>query len=524
MYFGAFCAILFSSSLLYAQAAKEIPHLVRVQSPPTLSFHDLVTLASVDPPPAELQSRLTTLLSEPFISNEAAFEGAKPIAPRTPGIGRVLRIAEWNINRLDKGSMLLALGDLDGFETAARRNRKLHRRSLRAALDQVRDLQGADVLVLDEIDDGVGRSGYRNVPRDIARLLHMNYVYGTEFVELNPLYLGVNKMDILDLPRQRREAETFGVDPRRYLGLEGTAILSRYPILSARIVHLPQEYDWYHSEIGAISDFEKAEKWSAKKIFGERLARQVRRGGRIMLVVRLAVPGVPSGKLTVFGPHLEDYTTPKGRREQMDFILNQMQRISGPVVMVGDLNTLGHDGTPITFRRTLRKYLTDYRFWARQIVYFVQPVPGLTYAISAANYLKNYHDPTALDIPLFASNHSERLFSDLQQFRFDDGGRFDWQGRKGDSFRHKGRTLSDANERMAKGFAPTFSFRRTYHGLIGEYKIDWIFVKQPGRAANDPKEDRLLRSIQGRTLRELNKATAERISDHSPITAEIPLK
>jgi hypothetical protein len=40
--------------------------LIRFQGPEKLRFDDLVTLAAVDPPPAELQARLERVLEEPF--------------------------------------------------------------------------------------------------------------------------------------------------------------------------------------------------------------------------------------------------------------------------------------------------------------------------------------------------------------------------------------------------------------------------------------------------------------------------
>lgn len=514
------CALLVS---LFTLRGAAVPgYLLRFQQPPLLSFHDLVVLATIDPPPPEQQERLRKLLSQPFISNEATFNGATPKQPVVPGVGPVLRVAEWNINRLDKQTMLHAMADARAYYEDARQNNKLKPGQLRQAISQVQHLQSADIIVLDEIDDGVKRSGYHNVPRELAQLLHMNYAYAVEFIELNSIYLGAKRMDKVDLARQQREGEEFGVDPRRDLGLEGTALLSRYPVLSARIVPLPREYDWYHGEIGAISDLQKAEKWSAKKLFDEQLSRQVRRGRRLVLLVQLAVPGVSSGVLTVVCPHLEDYTTPSGRREQMLSVLKDIQSIPGPLIVAGDLNTLGHNGAPITVKRELKQYLFNYRFWLRGAFYLLEPVPGLRYMIAAVNYVKNYHDPTAVNIPLFAPNRSEILFHDLRRFHFDDGARFDWAGAKKRSFHDKARTLSVTNQRAAKGFATSFSFRRTYHGLFGEWKIDWQLVKQS--PPNEPNAQQGLLPYYGRTLCALNTAVSDRISDHCPTTLDFPLK
>lgn len=489
-----------------------------------LSFHDLVALASVDPPPPELQQRLDRLFAEPFISNEASLDGAGPKRPEVPRLGRVVRIAEWNINRLEKRSMLGALGNLGDYEAYVNANPKLTLKQRRRAITEARELQGADIIVLDEVDDGVKRSGYRNVPRDVARLLHMNYVYGVEFVELNSIYLGVKRMDILGGKEQESATGKFGVDPKRDRALEGSALLSRYPILSAKIIRLPEEYDWYRKEIGAIDALRKAEKWTAKKIFDEELKRQVRRGGRIVLVVELAVPEARGGVLTVVCPHLEDYTTPDGRRKQMDFVLKQIGGISGPVAIAGDMNTLGHDGTPTTVQHTLvRRILLNYRFWMGEALYLALPVPGLHYAFAAANYFKNFHDPTAFGVPLILPNRSRFLFDDVHRFRFQDGGQLDWAGLKKASFHHRGRTLSVSNQRAWKGFATSFSYRKTYRGFVGKFKLDWMLVKEPGKQGD--LEGRFpFQPYFGRTLCEVNTGPPNRISDHCPIALNLTLK
>jgi hypothetical protein len=242
------------------------------------------------------------------------------------------------------------------------------------------------------------------------------------------------------------------------------------------------------------------------------------------MVVRLAVPGVPSGVLTVLCPHLEDYTTPKGRREQALFLLDQIKGTSGPLLSAGDWNTIGHDGRPVTPRRLVKDYLLNYKFWLRQIFYLAVPVPGLTYAVTAVNYVKNYHDPTATSIPVLVANHSEPLFHDLRDFRFSDGSGLNWAGYKRASFHHKGSTLSITNQRAWKGFAPTFSFRRTFDGLCCEHKIDWQFVKQPaGSTASHPLAGDLQPQY-GQTLCGLNSAVPDRISDHCPTIIEFPLR
>lgn len=58
----------------------------------------------------------------------------------------------------------------------------------------------------------------------------------------------------------------------------------------ARVIRLSSEYDWYHDEIKALTDLQKVQKRSAKRLFDESVRRQVRRGGRLALVVDLEVP------------------------------------------------------------------------------------------------------------------------------------------------------------------------------------------------------------------------------------------
>jgi hypothetical protein len=82
-------------------------HQVVAQGPPLLSYADLVRLYEIDPPPEELQARLTQLLNRPFVSNTAATRGRR--APQQASSAassafahsgaNAIRIATWNIER-----------------------------------------------------------------------------------------------------------------------------------------------------------------------------------------------------------------------------------------------------------------------------------------------------------------------------------------------------------------------------------------------------------------------------------------
>jgi endonuclease/exonuclease/phosphatase family metal-dependent hydrolase len=242
------------------------------------------------------------------------------------------------------------------------------------------------------------------------------------------------------------------------------------------------------------------------------------------IVADIEVPQSPTGVVTVVCPHLEDYAKPSGREEQLRFLLGEIQGISNPVILTGDFNTTGSSARPVSTRRVILNSLKDYRFWARQALFLIMPVPGLGYAFRAANYFKNFHDPTTVNVPLLLGNRSRKMFEDIKGFRFSDGGKFDFSGDKSFSYGHRGKLLADSNQRAWKGFTPTFAFQRTFKGLIGRYKIDWFFIKRPSGDPSVPGRGVTAFSPHlGRTLQLVNDSLEPRISDHCPITINLPL-
>ena len=493
--------------LLYAENSPLV-----TTGPPTLTFQELITAAAIDPPPPELQRKMDTLFNTPFVSNAAAVDGST----LKTADSHTFHIVEWNIYRSTRDEdAKLALANAHGFVEKASNNPQLNDKKLNALREQLQTLQQADIVILNEIDNGVEREHYHNVPNELAAALHMNYAFAVEFLELNRIYLGMKRMDAVDASHAGQE-NNFGLDPNRYLGLEGTALLSRYPIQSAHIIHLPETYDWYHDEVAALSDLEKARRWTSERLFHERVLRQVRRGGRLALVVELNVPGVPGGTVTIVCPHLEDYCGPKGRQRQMDYLLTQIRGLKGPVVIGGDLNTLGHNARPLTVHAFLHHDVLNYRVWFREAFYFFVPVPPTGEILRAANHVKNLDDPTAGSGPIIMNNPERALFDHLRSFQFEDGGKLDFSGDRRRSYKHRGGRLADSAQRQWKGFAPSFSFGKTLGGLIGEFKLDWMFVKNN---RDQPAES--LTPAFGRTLTLVNKAVVPRISPHSPTELEL---
>ncbi len=474
--------------------------------PQMLTFAELRAAASEQADP-DLLHRIDDVLKTPFVIRS---DSAVP-KQSTP------RIAFWNIER---GRNLAALKAVLTGDSALRSlpglQSHLSREKLAAISAEADLLRTSDVLILNEADIGMKRSDYADLPAELASVLKMHSAFGVEFLELDRLYTGDEQPDLGDAPSNARLAEALRVDPSRYRGLHGNAVLSRYPIRSVRIHPLPACYDWFGKEMQDIATLEKGRRWSAKKAFSERIQRQVRRGGRMALIVELDTPHLPGGVLTVVSTHLEDRAPSSCRLEQMEDLMAVLGPVQHTVVVGGDLNTSGSDGTPTSFRHEVMKRITDEKFWARQAVHWFSPVAIPRLLLFPFNYLKNFRDPTAVSIPLLASNRARPMFNAMRSFRFADGGQFDFSGSPPRSGNGRGRTLANSNERAWKGFHPTYQFERNYFGLVGTFRLDWLLVK-PAVEGSTPRP----LPQHPRTLSKLNTSVTDRISDHHPIVLDL---
>jgi endonuclease/exonuclease/phosphatase family metal-dependent hydrolase len=493
------------------------------------SYQELVALGeqeTVDPP---LAAKLHTLLTTPFVNSEAYFNGVKPLRPDLNGMGPSLRLVEWNIERgieLDKMKLLLTdkqafINEVHAGASSNTNPEKAKDDVLRAQMDV---LQSADVLVLNEVDRGMKRSDYRAVVKDLADALKMNWAYGVEFVEVDPKILGTQSFANAKNPDERKELEDlFSVDKSRLLGLHGTAILSRYPLRDVKLVPFQYvAYDWYNGE-KKYGQLEAGKRKGASLVFGEEIVREVRRGGRTNLIATIDVPDLPGGQLTIVAAHLENRTTPKGRVKQMDEILDFIQPIPHPVVVAGDMNTTGADGTVLSIKSAILRKLNDPSYWATKGVKYATGVGfGMDIAGLAFKTTKFQSDPTASGVPLLAANPEQGLFKELNKYRFDDQMRFDYRGDADLSVLGRQGTLGNSNERGSKGFMTTFGLPRTL-GIVGKYRLDWIFVK--GYLKDDPKSADSYRFAPrfARTMNEANEAFDNPLSDHAAISVDLPI-
>jgi endonuclease/exonuclease/phosphatase family metal-dependent hydrolase len=500
---------------------------VRFSKPELLTFDQLVDLEKNDPPSPGLAEKLEHLVTTPFLSNEAYFNGAKPKRPSSPDLGPYLRAICWNIERgIHFDPIRIALSEPEKFDQvlAERKDPKakpLTPDQLKIVKQQLDLLQPADLLILNEVDYGVTRTDYRDVARDLAKTLSMNYAYGVEFLELDPLNLGLEKVELDDKEAQADIQKSFDADKSRYIGMHGTAVLSRYPIRKATLRPLPVCYDWYAGEKKAISTLESGRRKGANLAFMERIAREIRRGGRTVLFVELAVPESPTGAVTVVAPHLENKCKPGCRAKQAEQILEWIHGEHNPVILGGDLNTTGTDNAPVSVSKVLADRVKDYDKWAIDAIKWSTGAP--TILLVPVNMMRNKNDPTGFDVPLVSRKKEAKLFDESVKFRFDDGHVFDFRGESTRSAEGRGGTLSDSNQRSGKGFRHTFALAKTYGGLFGEYKLDWFFVKGLATDSRKPGGKYQFAPHFAWTLSELNNAPEESLSDHFPITVDLPL-
>ena len=497
------------------------------QTPELLTYAELVQLYEQPTPSEPLQRKLDALLTTPFVNNAASLRGAKPVKPQSPELGPFLRLAFWNIERgLQYDAIAGALGGARDYTAMLSRTRLAHSSATRGeATRQSTWLSQADVIVLNEVDWGMKRTDYRNVIADLATALQMNYAYGVEFVEVDPIALGIEKFEGVEDVDEELIRDT-KVDPAKYKGLHGTAILSRYKLENVRLQPLQfQGHDWYVDEKKGVAPVEKGKRKVAEQVFLEKIYRQVRRGGRMLLQAEIVDPQFPTGRITIVATHFEDRTTPKNREKQLNELLEHIKDINGPVVLTGDMNSTGEDSTPTSLKREVTKRLGSKGFWIHHGIGYALGIGILKdVLIGGVKFVRNQSDPTVKNVPFVAPNPAAGFFETLKDFRFTDGGAFDFRGEPGRSIGQSSETLGNSNERGSKGFVTTFEVERKV-GSIGKFKLDWFFVKPPGVTDPDAKDQpHRFAPHFGRTLKPLNYSIEQRISDHSPILVDLPLQ
>jgi endonuclease/exonuclease/phosphatase family metal-dependent hydrolase len=469
------------------------------------------------------------------VNNEAYLIGSRPRPLDVKGLGPTLRVAFWNIERgLELDYIQMFLTDKDHFMAVvaeerkkAKENKKTIRKvDMEKIPEEIETLKAADVWILNEVDWGVKRTEYREVVRELAETLHMNWAYGVEFIEVASTQLGTDTFEDGEPEQARQELlAEFKVDKDKVRALHGNAVLSRYPIRSARLVPFTVGYDWYKEN--NIRSLEKVKR-KAAILIGEDLQKEVRRGQRTTLFVDLDVPDAPGQRVTIAATHLENRTQPKIRRRQMEELLNEVKDIPNPVIIAGDLNSTGSNGTPTSIENMLYKRYGTVDFWTTQGVQWATGV-GMVYSLAKTGRklsgIQYQIDPTSANIPGAAPNLERGLFDKVEKFHFADGKTLDFRGVAERTSNGRSGTLADSNERGSKGFAPTFNAELIWGKVrVAKYKLDWIFVKDDIESPRDLKGSYIFAPHFGRSLSDLNNCVPEPISDHSPMTVDLPFR
>ena len=552
-----------AAPLAIPQSAEGADRYVRYSQPEMFTYEELLALGEDKDFEPSLSKKLEAITTTPFVSNEAYYRGAKPHLPEIEGLGRSLRVLFWNIERgVTLDDVILLLTDKDDFlkkvqksrqeevtegeagpatkenTTKEGESRKLVKLGPKAGTEdpyasidmdklaeEVEVVQSADVIVLNEVDWGMPRSNYREVIVDLGKTLNMNWAYGVEFVEIDPFVVGTEQFEEVEDEEARKELlEYTKVDKERLRALHGTAILSKYPIREAKLQPFEtRAYDWYKKEQG-IRPVEKGLRVGSTLI-GSPMAREMRRGGRTVLTAHLDVPHLREKRLTVVSPHLENRTKPKNRQRQMKEVLEAVKTIRNPVIVAGDLNTTGGDSEAFRLEKHLYKKYTEPDTWVNKGVKYATGV-GLAYDLfkTGFKFTKNVSDPTAASVPFFAPNKERKLFSNIENFRFDDGTVFDFRGDARRSSNARPGTLANSNQRADKGFAHTYEFVITF-GVIGKYKLDWIFVKSYLEKPRSKRGPYAFAPHFARTMPRVNFALRELpLSDHNPMVVDLPFE
>lgn len=452
-----------------------------------LSYEDLLRLSKQNSPKGSLSFKLQKQLSTPYtVKKYNFFKGNKFYNP-------FVRVAHWNIQRgFNIDSIVHLLSNNSSYFYSYRKN--IDSGDWKRFEKEARDFARSDIISLNEIDIGMPRTNYRNIAAELAEKLEYNYVFATEFIELGPI---ISKQNI---------------DPQKYLGLHGNAILSRYPIKNARIVRLPQMYKWFDAELKRKSPLEYARRVGSDVLFNQKILSEARHGSRCALVADIELPNKEI--ISVVSTHLEDRCFPQGRYKQVQYLFENIKYKTCPVVLTGDFNTSTTDSAPTSFKKEIVKRLKDKDFIARQVAFAAipgAPIAGSLAAIALSKAFQ-YKDPAFVNIPVLFPNHERKLFKCIKDFKFVDGRGFDTRGDSKRSSNGKRGFLANSNERQLKGFESTFKFEEPR--LIAYFKLDWFFVKPRGKR---------FEPFNGQTLQLINHAFPSRLSDHEPITVDLTI-
>ncbi|MEE8190798.1 MAG: endonuclease/exonuclease/phosphatase family protein [Candidatus Scalindua sediminis] len=498
---------------------------IEYQEPEFLSFEELKGLY-FNPLPegylkgGYLEDKVYRFFRTPIISNRPYYQGVKPHRPVDDRIGPTLRVVSWNIEKsIHIKDAIAVFSSEEELHKRIDSSKIKDDQQLKAILNQRKKLATADIIVLQEMEIGLKRSGYLNAAGELAKALEMNYVYAPQYLEIDPVQLGLKQIYLEDGQVDEEATNHFSQNEELYKGVFGSAVLSRYPIKSVTVIPLRnQGYDWYSGEKERTTFLEKTRRVGSKAVFLNEITREIKTGGRHFFRVDLDVPDIPGNTLTIINIHLEIKCLPKARDRQIKEILNYVKGIDHPVIMLGDFNAAPVDLSPTSILRTAKRQLKNPKTWLSLAPhgFVIKATSGV------ANITKNLHNPLAPNVPVIAPNPVKKMFDRIEDFRFDDGKAFDFRGDAEHSVNGKIGKLANANQKDIKAFKTTYSVVRPLLKFIGKYRLDWIFVKSNLKDPLDRDGSYRFAPHYGETLTELNNNLYEKISDHDPNVVDIP--
>ena len=157
-------------------------------------------------------------------------------------------------------------------------------------------MRDPDLLLLNEVDVGMARSGNRDVAGDLAAALGLHSAWAALFIETTS---------------GRDEDPAWAGDRGNDEALFGLAVLSRYPIGAVRVVQLPTTRPLL---------------FDGQRMYGHYIA----------LVAEIERPGAP---FVAVSTHLEVHRTRAHRAAQLRFLLDALRDERRPIVLAGDFNT-----------------------------------------------------------------------------------------------------------------------------------------------------------------------------------------
>ena len=159
----------------------------------------------------------------------------------------------------------------------------------------------SDIIILNEMDWGMARSGNIDTTKEMANHMKMNYAYGVEFMELT----NGNGREINDT-----------VGQSNLIGYHGNVVMTRWPIIESRILRLHPLYDLL---------FEEKTSGQAK---GER-----RLGGRMALFTLIRTDTI--GDVLAISVHTHSGSKKQFLKDDATLICKETQKYSTTNVIIG---------------------------------------------------------------------------------------------------------------------------------------------------------------------------------------------